>query len=217
MKNKMIAYVAAVVAKWATSDKERAMKPNKQILPLIAAVVCMPILVHAHGLGKAGLIDADWTPVQIGAWPFSVFSAETKVYGVNVDLLGAYQESAVCGLTVAPINVLNMVASTDTCGVTIGLVSVMESHTGLLVSLASGVDTNCGLQVGVFSGTWNNCGVQFGVVNDIETKRGDSGFGGLQIGLFNNSDAISGLQIGLLNHNRNASIPWLPFANFSMR
>ena len=44
-----------------------------------------------------------------------------------------------------------------------------------------------------------------------------AGRGGLQIGLFNNSDAISGLQIGLLKHNRNASIPWLPFANFSMR
>ena len=66
------------------------MKPNKRILPLIAAVVCMPISVYAHGLGKAGLINADWTPIQVGAWPFSVFSAETKVYGVNFDLLGAY-------------------------------------------------------------------------------------------------------------------------------
>ena len=114
------------------------MKPNKRILPLIAAVVCMPISVYAHGLGKAGLINADWTPIQVGAWPFSVFSAETKVYGVNFDLLGAYQEDSVCGLTIAPINVFNMASSTDTYGVTIGLVSVMESHTGLLVSLASG-------------------------------------------------------------------------------
>ena len=40
------------------------MKPNKRILPLIAAVVCMPISVYAHGLGKAGLINADWTPIQ---------------------------------------------------------------------------------------------------------------------------------------------------------
>ena len=49
------------------------MKPNKRILPLIAAVVCIPISVYAHGLGKAGLINADWTPIQVGAWPFSVF------------------------------------------------------------------------------------------------------------------------------------------------
>jgi hypothetical protein len=42
------------------------MKPNKRILPLIAAVVCMPISVYAHGLGKAGLINADWTPIQVG-------------------------------------------------------------------------------------------------------------------------------------------------------
>ena len=193
------------------------MKLNKGILPLIAALVCMPISVYAHGLGKAGLINADWTPIQVGAWPFSAFSAKTKVYGVNFDLLGAYQENTVCGLTVAPINVFNMASSTDTYGVTIGLVSVMESHTGLLVSLASGVDRNCGLQVGVFSGAWSNCGVQFGIVNDIDTQRAEYGCGGLQIGLFNNSNARSGLQIGLLNHNRNARFPWLPLVNFAMR
>ncbi|MBQ6136493.1 MAG: hypothetical protein IJI73_03880, partial [Kiritimatiellae bacterium] len=145
------------------------------------------------------------------------FSAETKVDGVNFDLRGASQDASVCGLTIAPINVFNMASSTDTYGVTIGLVSVMESHTGLLVSLASGVDRNCGLQVGVFSGAWSNCGVQFGIVNDIDTQRAESGCGGLQIGLFNNSNARSGLQIGLLNHNRNARFPWLPLVNFAMR
>ena len=193
------------------------MKLNKGILPLVAVLVCMPISVYAHGLGKAGLINADWTPIQVGAWPFSVFSAETKVYGVNFDLLGAYQENTVFGLTVAPINALDMASSPGICGVTIGLVSVMGSHTGLLVSLASGVDRNCGLQVGVFSGAWSNCGVQFGIVNDIDTQRAEYGCGGLQIGLFNNSDARSGLQIGLLNHNRNARFPWLPLVNFAMR
>ena len=54
-------------------------------------------------------------------------------------------------------------------------------------------------------------------MNYIDTQRAEYGCGGLQIGLFNNSNARSSLQIGLLNHNRNARFPWLPLVNFAMR
>lgn len=40
--------------------------------------------------------------------------------------------------------------------------------------------------------------------------------GGLQIGLYNDSDA-PGVQIGLLNHNPKAWLPWLPLVNCCFR
>ena len=152
----------------------------------------------AHGIGSISLLeDNRWTAVQVGIWPLQLFDGGTKVYGLNCNLFLTYQNSDVYGLSIAPFNV----CASDVIGITIGLSSIIEGdHSGIIVSLLSRTCSNNGIQIGIV----NMC------KDDFEDE---SICGGLQIGLFNDSDA-PGLQIGLLNHNSKAWIKWLPLVNF---
>ena len=152
----------------------------------------------AHGIGAISLLqEKRWTAVQVGIWPLQLFDAGTNVYGLNCNLFLTYQNRDIYGLSIAPFNF----CGGNVRGVTIGLSSSIEGHhSGIIVSL--------------LSRTSSNKGIQIGVVNRCEEDFGDEGnCGGLQIGLFNDSDA-PGLQIGLLNHNSKAWIKWLPLVNF---
>ena len=66
----------------------------KKIMMVVgfAAICLLPMHGWGHGFGAASLCDAEWTPVQIGIWPFVVFSNTTDIYGVNLtDLLHTKQ------------------------------------------------------------------------------------------------------------------------------
>ena len=151
----------------------------------------------AHGIGSISLIkEKRWTAFQVGLWPLQLFDQSTNVYGLNCNLFLTYQNRNVYGLSLPPFNF----CCGDVKGITIGLSSIMEGpHSGILVSLISRVSSNNGIQIGVL----NRC------KKDLE----EDNCGGLQIGLFNDSDA-PGLQIGLLNHNSKAWLKWFPFINF---
>ena len=168
----------------------------KFVLLLLCGITSLN--ASAHGIGSISLIeDKRWTAFQVGLWPLQLFDQSTSVYGLNCNLFLTYQNRNVYGLSLAPFNF----CGGDVKGVTIGLSSIMEGpHSGILVSLISRVSSNNGIQIGVL----NRCKVNFGE---------DDNCGGLQIGLFNDSDA-PGLQIGLLNHNSKAWLKWFPFVNF---
>ncbi len=152
----------------------------------------------AHGIGAISLLeDKHWTAVQVGIWPLQLFDAGANVYGLNCNLFLTCQNRDVYGLSIAPFNY----CGGDVKGITIGLSSIIEgTQSGIIVSLLSRVSSNNGIQIGVV----NRCKEDFDE---------DGNCGGLQIGLFNDSDA-PGLQIGLLNHNSKAWIKWLPLVNF---
>jgi hypothetical protein len=168
----------------------------KFVLLLICGIASLK--ASAHGLGTISLVnERRWTAVQIGIWPLQLFDKSTDVYGLNCNLFLTYQNKDVYGLSIAPFNF----CCGDVKGITIGLDSIIEGpHSGVLVSLVSHVSSNNGIQIGLL----NRCKENFG--------DGDN-CGGLQIGLFNDSDA-SGFQIGLLNHNSKAWLKWLPLCNF---
>ena len=158
------------------------------------------INASAHGIGAIPLLEEKrWTAVQVGIWPLQLYDASTKVYGLNCNLFLTYQNDDVYGISIAPFNF----CCSDVRGITIGLSSIIEGpHSGIIVSLVSRTSSNNGIQIGV--------------VNRCKEDFDDEGScGGLQIGLFNDSDA-PGLQIGLLNHNSNAWIKWLPLVNFHL-
>ena len=158
--------------------------------------------VFAHGIGAVPVVkDARWTAIQIGVWPLLLFDDGAKVMGLNLNLILTCQQREVWGLTLAPFNS----SEDDVGGVTIGLTSSVEGkHYGLCVALVSRVGANYG--------------VQLGLANLIDSGHRDDEehCGGLQIGLYNDSDA-PGVQIGLLNHNPKAWLPWLPLVNCCFR
>ncbi len=168
----------------------------KLVLLLLCGIASLK--ASAHGLGTISLLnERRWTAVQIGIWPLQLFDESTDVYGLNCNLFLTYQNRDVYGLSIAPFNY----CCGDVKGITIGIDSIIEGpHSGVLVSLVSHVSSNNGIQIGLL----NRCKEDFG---------DDDNCGGLQIGLFNDSDA-SGFQIGLLNHNSKAWLKWLPLCNF---
>ena len=173
---------------------------RKSILLFLCGVLSTS--VFAHGIGAVPAVkDARWTAVQIGVWPFLLFDDGAKVMGLDCDLFLTCQRREVWGLTLAPFNS----CEDDVGGLTIGLTSSVEGkHYGLCVALVSRVGANCG--------------VQLGLANLIDSGHRDDEerCGGLQIGLYNDSDA-PGVQIGLLNRNPKAWLPWLPLVNCCFR
>ena len=167
----------------------------KIVLLLLCGIASLN--ASAHGIGSISLIkEKHWTAFQVGLWPLQLFDQSTNVYGLNCNLFLTYQNRNVYGLSLAPFNF----CGGDVKGITIGLSSIIEGpHSGILVSLISRVSSNNGIQIGVL----NRCKEDFGEDN----------CGGLQIGLFNDSDT-PGLQIGLLNHNSKAWLKWFLFVNF---
>jgi len=149
---------------------------KKMMMMVRFATMCLlPMNGWGHGFGSASLCDVEWTPVQIGIWPFVVFSDSTSIYGVNLDGFIAYQTDGVYGLSVAPLDVCQ-----DNYGVSTAFASYMLTHVGLLISLLSKVEYNCGVQVGAVN---------------------SAGGGGLQIGVYNHAKADwRGVQIGLVNY-----------------
>ena len=161
----------------------------KKIMMVVgfAAICLLPMHGWGHGFGATSLCDAEWTPVQIGIWPFVVFSDATDIYGVNLNGFIAYQTGDVYGLSAAPLDVCY-----DNYGVSVAFASYMRLHAGLLISLLSKVECNYGVQVGVVN---------------------SAGGGGLQIGVYNHAEADwSGVQIGLVNCIENGGT--LPLVNW---
>ena len=153
----------------------------------------------AHGVGAVPVVkDARWTAIQIGMWPLLLFDDGAEIMGINSNLVLTCQRRAVWGLTLAPFHS----SEDDVGGLTVGLTSSVEGkHYGFSASLVSCVGANYG--------------VQLGLVNLIDSGHRDEEerCGGLQIGLFNDSDA-PGVQVGLLNRNPKAWLPWMPLVNF---
>jgi len=167
------------------------------ILVLFAAAT-----VHAHGVMSAGLFDdrVEWTPIQLGVYPFHLFSDSTDIYGLDLNLLGTNTGSGnVYGLRIAPFNLSE---SNTNAGITLGIGSVLDYHAGIVISVYSKVERNHGVQIGLV----NLC-----LRSSWRKKQND---GGLQIGLCNQSD--SGVQIGLINFNSNSWLPWCPLINWSI-
>lgn len=158
--------------------------------------------VFAHGIGAVPVVkDARWTAVQIGVWPLLLFDDGAKVMGLNLDLILTCQRRAVWGLTLAPFNA----CEDDVGGLSLGLTSSVEGkHYGLCIALVSRVGADYGVQLGLAN------------LIDSGIRNAEERCGGLQIGLFNDSDA-RGVQIGLLNHNPKAWLPWMPLVNCCFR
>ena len=156
----------------------------------------------AHGIGAVPAVkDARWTIVQIGVWPFLLFDDGAKVLGLDCDLFLTCQRRAVWGLSLAPFNA----CEDDVGGLSLGLTSIVDGkHYGLCVALVSRVGANYGVQLGLAN------------LIDSGIRDEEERCGGLQIGLYNDSDA-PGVQIGLLNHNQKAWLPWMPLVNFRFR
>ena len=152
--------------------------------------------VFAHGIGAVPVVkDARWTVIQIGVWPFLLFDDGAKVMGLNLNLILTCQRRAVWGLSLAPFNS----CEDDVGGLSIGLTSIVEGkHCGLCVALVSRVKANYGVQLGLAN------------LIDSGIRDEEARCGGLQIGLYNDSDA-PGVQIGLLNFAR--SQWFFPFIN----
>ena len=158
--------------------------------------------VFAHGIGAVPAVkDARWTAVQIGVWPFLLFDDGAKVMGLDCDLFLTCQRRAVWGLSLAPFNS----CGDDVGGLSLGLTSIVDGgHYGLCVALVSRVKANYGVQLGLAN------------LIDSGIRDEEARCGGLQIGLYNDSDA-PGVQIGLLNRNPKAWLPWMPLVNFRFR
>ncbi len=121
--------------------------------------------------------------------------------GLNLNLILTCQRREVWGITLAPFNP----NEEDVGGLTIGLTSSVEGKRyRLCVALVSRVGANYG--------------VQLGLVNLIDSgiREEEERCGGLQIGLYNDSDARE-VQIGLLNYNPKAWLPWMPLVNCCFR
>ena len=161
----------------------------KRIMMVVgfAAICLLPMHGWGHGFGSSSLCDAEWTPVQIGIWPFVVFSNTTDIYGVNLNGFIAYQTGDVYGLSAAPFDV----CYDNYYGVSVAFASHMRLHAGLLISLLSKVECNYGVQVGVVN---------------------SAGGGGMQIGVYNHAKADwRGVQIGIMNYIEGSCI--LPLVN----
>ena len=158
--------------------------------------------VFAHGIGAVPAVkDARWTIVQIGVWPFLLFDDGAKVLGLDCDLFLTCQRRAVWGLSLAPFNA----CEDDVGGLSLGLTSIVDGkHYGLCVALVSRVGANYGVQLGLAN------------LIDSGIRDAEERCGGLQLGLYNDSDA-RGVQIGLLNHNPKAWLPWMPLVNVRFR
>ena len=148
-----------------------------------------------------GLLDLDFTPVQIGiyaGYPFQLFTGSADVYGVAAGVLNLRQRSAV---------------------VSAALENGIERNFFLQAGLISTCEVNYALDVGILCVTGRNLGISAGIFN------GESNFGernddpypwwlpGLQIGLFNIG---GGIQIGLLNYNPQGFLPFSPVLNFPL-
>ena len=156
----------------------------------------------AHGIGTVPVVkDARWTAVQIGVWPFLLFDDGAKVMGLDLNLILTCQRRAVWGLSLAPFNS----CGDDGGGLSLGLTSIVDGgHYGLCIALVSRVKANYGVQLGLAN------------LIDSGIRDEEARCGGLQIGLYNDSDT-PGVQIGLLNRNPKAWIPWMPLVNFRFR
>ncbi len=174
---------------------------KRLILLLLGVFLLIASQACAHGPGVISIIpgrDCAWTPCQIGLWPFFLFDRNAAVYGLNLNLLAAYQSGEVSGLSAAPFNL----QEADSAGISCGLITVVDRrHTGMVISLFSHINENRGVQIGLF--------------NSAMTQWNNRSGGGMQLGLFNQSGY--GFQIGLLNYNRAAWFPWLPLFNFSWK
>lgn len=171
----------------------------KIVLLLLGCALCADVL--AHGIGTIPVVMARRTVIQVGVWPLLLFDDNAKVMGLNCNLFLTCQRREVWGLSLALFNS----NGDDVGGVSLGLTSVVDGgHYGLCMALVA------------LAGA--NHGVQLGLVNLIDSgiREDDARSGGLQIGLYNDSDA-PGVQIGLLNHNPKAKFPWMPFVNFRSR
>ena len=150
----------------------------------------------AHGPMWTFIYGAKWTPIQLGVFPFFLFDPETDVYGLNCGTLLTFQAGGeVYGLSVAPFHV-----DRGLYGATVGLYTIAVDHSGILVSPFSFVANNYGIQAGIvnFSTKKNSWHKEKFDWNGEDFLREEGHFGGLQIGLYNQSDA-PGLQFGLLN------------------
>ena len=166
----------------------------KVALLLLCAFVSFEAL--AHGPSGTVIYGAKWTPVQLEIFPFFLFETEIDVYGLNLGMLLTFQDGGdVYGLSVAPFHV-----DRSLYGASIGLYAIAGNHSGILVSPFSFVANNYGIQAGILNfctkkDSWYK--------KKFNWNRGDYSCeerhcGGLQIGLYNQSDA-PGLQLGLLN------------------
>ena len=171
----------------------------KSKLLLLFLCCALGTSVFAHGIGAVPAVkDARWTAVQIGVWPFLLFDDGAKVTGLDLNLILTCQRRTVWGLTLAPFNS----CEDDVGGLSLGLTSSVEGkHYGVCIALVSRAGANCGVQLGLAN------------LIDSGIRDEEARFGGLQIGLYNDSDA-PGVQIGLLNRNPKAWIPWMPLVNF---
>ncbi len=110
-----------------------------------------------------GLFGPDWTPLQLGFFPYGqIFDSASNVYGLGLNLFGMSQNT--------------------TCGISYALFNAVKENYGIhLAPLWGTTEKNCGLSIGLlYNQIGVNNGLSIGVIN-----RAEKNSNGIQIGLLN--------------------------------
>ena len=141
--------------------------------------------------------------------PVQVFSADTSVTGVRLNLLLGVNRD-VTGLDIG-------IAANRTTGDQVGFqFAPYNEVSGDLTGVEFGIFFSdvegevVGLQLTVIANyAGGGTGAQISALYNRTEK-----FRGLQLGLFNVADEMEGLQLGLLNFNRKGFLPFFPLFNY---